>query len=276
MKFMLTGKQFFCFISMFVATINAHDYIAINKKNVLYTFVPFDAVTDRWVKNVFQNWEPETFDVFDMVKDPQGIAIDIGAWIGTTAIWLAKNFSYVVAVDADRVSLQCLKNNLRASGCENVAVCENPVAEKNKDVIFGPRGAQALNDSMSCIKEQAYKADDYIVRSITFKQLLQDYVYSNEQLRSKKISLIKCDIEGGEENIIEDILYFAYNNKSKVYLSFHLDWWTSKKIHDFEYLFKFFKTNCPQSDICEYIKKNPFASILFEPLDGANILSVAE
>jgi len=68
------------------------------------------------------------------------------------------------------------------------------------------------------------------------------------------------------------MLYFSYYNNSKIYLSFHLDWWQNKKIDDFKYLFDFFKTNCPQSDVCEYIKQNPFASLLFEPINNAGVL----
>jgi FkbM family methyltransferase len=254
-----------------VQSSNIEDYIVINKKNVTHKFVRFDKPTDHFVTNVFANWENETFDVFDTVKDPEGIAIDLGAWIGTTAIWLSKNFYYVVAVDADKVSLNCLKKNLEASECGNIAICERAVAQKSQKAIFGPRGNE-LNQSISYIKDTLDKStspagNDYIIQTITFKQLIHDYVSAHENLRSHNVSFIKCDIEGGEEDIIEDMLYFAYHNKSKVYLSFHLDWWKTKKITDFEYIFKFFKTNCPHSDICEYLRRNPFVSLLFEPLD---------
>jgi FkbM family methyltransferase len=245
--------------------------IVINKKNVLHTFVPFDVATDHFVENVFAYWERETFEVFDQVKDPYGIAIDLGAWIGTTSIWLSKNFSSVIAVDADRVSLQCLKNNLKASQCFNVTICERPVAQTSKDLFFGPRGS-VLNESTSSIKDASNNSNDYPIKTITFKQLIHDFVYTNDSLKNKKISFIKCDIEGGEEDIIEDILYFAYYNNVKVYMSFHVDWWKNKSIADVEYLFKFFKTNCPSSDIVAYIKQNPFTSILFEPLKNAGTL----
>jgi len=254
----------------------ADDYITVLKKNVVYKFVHFDKATDHFTQNVFPSWENETFDVFDKVKDPQGIAIDIGAWIGTTAIWLSKNFSHVIAIDADRVSLKCLALNLAASECNNVSICDRPIAQTSQKFIFGPRGDE-LNESISYIKEEmgtspAHSTNDYIVRGLPFKQLVHDYIYANNRLPTQKISFIKCDIEGGEENIIEDLLYFAYFNKTKVYLSFHLSWWKSKKITDFEYLFKFFKTNCPRANICEYIKHNPFASLLFEPIESKDTL----
>ncbi|MFA5999172.1 MAG: FkbM family methyltransferase [Candidatus Babeliales bacterium] len=252
--------------------IHADDnYIIVHKQNVKHAFVPFDATTDHFTKNVFANWEKETFEVFDQVKDPNGIAIDLGAWIGTTAIWCCKNFSHVVAVDADPVSLQCLQNNLKASECFNVTTCPRPVAETSEQFIFGPRGP-VLNESISYIKNESNNPNDYRIQGITFKQLIHDFVYENDAIKNKKISFIKCDIEGGEENILEDILYFAYHNNVKAYISFHLDWWKNKNIHEFEYLFKFFKTNCPSSDIVTYIKQNPFTSILFEPLDNAGTL----
>ena len=38
-----------------------------------------------------------------------------------------------------------------------------------------------------------------------------------------------------------------------------------KRIDDFRDIFKFFNTNCPKRNVCKFLAKNPFASILFEP-----------
>ena len=276
-KIELKDLRFFkyLFITLFTilsSEIKTNDnYIIVTKQNVVHTFVPFDTATDNFARNIFAGWEKETFEIFDQVKDPNGVAIDLGAWIGTTAIWCSKNFSHVIAVDADKVSLQCLKNNLSASQCFNVTICEKPVAQTSDHVVFGPRG-NTLNQSISYTKNESDNINDYNVQAITFKQLIHDFVYENDAIKNKKISFIKCDIEGGEENIIEDILHFAYNNKARAYISFHLDWWKNKNITDFEYLFKFFKTSCPSHDIITYIKQNPFSSILFEPLEDAGTL----
>ncbi len=194
---------------IFPFIINTNNII-IHKKNVAYTFVPFDEATDNFAKNVFQDWEKETFDIFDQVKDPNGIAIDLGAWIGTTAIWLSKNFNHVIAVDADQISLKCLKNNLEASNCFNVTICSQPIAKNSDYFIFGPRG-KVLNESISCLKNESNNTNDYQIKGLTFKQLIDDFIYMNAEITNKKISFIKCDIEGGEENILEDILYFVYH-----------------------------------------------------------------
>jgi len=243
------------------------DFIVVNKKNVTYQFVRVDQPTDHFTQNIFPVWENETFEVFDQVKDKEAIAIDIGAWIGTTAIWLSKNFHHVVTVEPDYKSVDCLRKNLAASSCSNVSLCDRPLSNTAQNVVFGPRGP-LLNESISYIKNCIDSEKDYTVKSITFKQLLYDFIFNNEVLKNRKVSFIKCDIEGGEEDILEDILHFAYNNQCKVYMSFHLDWWKSKKITEFEYLFKYFKINCPERNICEYLAKDPWASLLFEPLDA--------
>lgn len=244
---------------------NTHpDYLEVYKHGVLYRFV-HNENTDNFVLHRFPNWERETFEVFDQVKDPNSIAIDLGAWIGTTAIWLSKNFDYVIAVDADKESLRCLKANLKASECNNVAICENAIAHEKKEVIFGSR-SNILNNSVSYIKDQSDQDHDYTVQAITLHELVESYIKSDPLLQNKKISFIKCDIEGGEEDIIEDLLTFAYDNNIKVYLSFHLDWWPNRKITDFQELFKKFKVDCPNADVCRYITQNPFESVLFEPI----------
>lgn len=70
----------------------------------------------------------------------------------------------------------------------------------------------------------------------------------------------------GEENILEDVLHYAYTNKCPVYMSFHLDWWKHKKITDFDYLFqRFTVANLQVDNISPFLKTHPFASLLLIP-----------
>jgi FkbM family methyltransferase len=257
-------------LSLRTFSVATDDVIIVNKQNVTHRFVRFDEQTDRFVSQVFLGWENETFEVFDRFKNNQGIAIDIGAWIGTTSIWLANNFHHVVAIEADQASLFCLERNLQASGCSNVSICKKPISDTTEQVVFGPRGTP--NDSTSYIKKQSDNIADYLVKTSTFKQMLYDYVYSNTDLSSHKITFIKCNIAGGEENILEDVLHFAYNNECPVYMSFHTGAWSNKKINDFEYLFKYFDTNCPVENVREYITNHPSASLIFIPKKNAGLL----
>jgi FkbM family methyltransferase len=240
----------------------------------VHKFVDFERTTgnfaDYFVKNMFSTWENETFEAFEQVKDPQGIALDLGAWIGATTIWLSKNFHHVVAVDADKLSLHCLQENLKASECANVSICDKPVSNVLKKVTFGPRWG-GLNESTSCIKNDNTNPTpndaSYEITTITLDELINNYVYTQQELKPYKITFIKCDIEGGEEDIIEDILNFCRHNSCKAHISFHITWWKTKKIEQFKDLFNLFKTNHSQTNIIEFLEKNPFESILFEPIE---------
>ena len=55
--------------------ISNENIISVIKKNVSYNFVKFDEKTDHFVREVFPSWENDTFDIFETVKDPNGIAI---------------------------------------------------------------------------------------------------------------------------------------------------------------------------------------------------------
>jgi FkbM family methyltransferase len=211
--------------------------------------------TGKWLKDNFATWEEDTFTIFEQVKNKEATVIDIGAWIGTTAIWLSNNFKNVVAIESDPVSVDFLKRNLAASDCHNVTICEQPISNVVKDVVFGPRH-QNLNESMSHIKERATNPNDIILRTITFDGLVIP--------EGSHVSFIKCDIEGGEEVILDDLLMYCLKNNAQAWVSFHIAWWTDRNISRFSGLFSKFTTNV--SDPIKYIgHENGFGSILFTP-----------
>jgi hypothetical protein len=49
-----------------------------------------------------------------------------------------------------------------------------------------------------------------------------------------KISFLKIDIEGGEENILDELFDLGEVYNWKVWLSFHYGWWEDKSINRFE------------------------------------------
>lgn len=177
---------------------------------------------------------PEAF-FLDRIQDHQSIAIDLGAKKGSSTLLISKNFHHIIAVEDNPQLFGELTKNLNA--CENVTLSSTTIG-----------------------------------KTTTFKQFIFDNIYSNESLQKHKIGFIKCDLEVQEEDTLEDILYFAFYNNCKVYISFHLFSWKTKKIDDLDYLFKFFNTSCPVSNICQYLRQNPLASILFEPNPAAGTL----
>jgi tRNA G37 N-methylase Trm5 len=58
-------------------------------------------------------WERETFHIMDRFLKPDWRFVDIGAWIGPTALYAARKCETVDAYECDPVALRELRNNLR-------------------------------------------------------------------------------------------------------------------------------------------------------------------
>ena len=109
-----------------------------------------------------------------------------------------------------------------------------------------------MNDSTSQIyNENEVSNEYYIVKTITIQGAIDHY-----NINPDEISLIKVDIEGGEEYIISELydIYIKYH--IPLYISFHYSWWKDKNLDRFCFLTENQKNK---------IIKEPFSSILFEP-----------
>lgn len=229
-----------------------------------------DVSNFQWYISWFKGggWEDNTFETFNYVKNPTKNAIDIGAWIGTTTIWLAKNFKNVLAIDADSVAVKALEANLKTSECFNTQILDKPIHSVNTKVIFGTNQydplyqSEGLGASTSQIKDGGFIDSDYTLETITMDQLNQSFPFS-------EVSFVKVDIEGGEELILEDLIKNAKKYNWELWISFHCDWWKDKNIDRFNGLFDDAidiridnLTNKVHSwDVIDLIKSNPFASL---------------
>jgi FkbM family methyltransferase len=233
------------------------------KEGVLYNFT--DTTEQQWIHDwlvrSFPHWEPNTFKTFRQVVNNEKIAIDIGAWIGLTAIWLSKHFKEVVCIDADKKSVVSLEKNLQASNCANYKIINDAVYETRTKLTFGANNHiahSAQNDSTSQLKAMAPKPDDYVVSTITLHDIFNTYEPST-------IGFIKVDIEGGEEYILQQLFLLCKQHKIPFLISFHIDWWQDKDVGRFSHLFE----NCNvQTDSLDslknpvvYLKSQPFGSL---------------
>jgi FkbM family methyltransferase len=218
------------------------------------------------------DWEIETFKVFEYVKNPEKLAIDIGSWIGPTSIWLSKNFKEILSVEPDVIALKQLTENLKLSNCENVWVLSNPIFSEDTSVFFGPNTNEnwlnnlGLGESVSQTRLTSKSDNDYKTLAITMATLSKTI---NNFFPFSNVSFVKVDIEGGEEFILEELIKNAEIYHWSLWVSFHLDWWEDKNIERFRDLFnnaieiKFNSIDFIDTDfdIIELIKNNPYASV---------------
>jgi FkbM family methyltransferase len=229
-------------------------YIKTSKNNEIFFIKKENNSNINFWQNNFINWENETFEIFDKFLDKNKIIIDIGAWIGTTSLYCSRKSKHVYCIEADKQSVEDLSENLKNNCINNYTIINKAIFDiDNIFVNFGKNifiNDSKLNDSTSQICNININSNEhYQVKTITIENIIKDY-----NINTNEISLIKVDIEGGEENILKQLynIHLIYN--IPIYISFHYDWWNDKNLDRFEFL---------TEDNKNYIKLNHFGSILF-------------
>jgi FkbM family methyltransferase len=127
----------------------------------------------------------------------------------------------------------------------------------NKDdveIMFG-KNKNLENSRMNDSTSQIYNEDDnvencYKIKTITIESIINEY-----KIDPNNISLIKVDIEGGEEYILEDLYNIYTKYKIPMYISFHYTWWKNNDLERFKLI---------SEEQRNFIINYPFESILYE------------
>ena len=228
-----------------------------------------DHVNSFWI-NCYAEWEQQTFEIFDKYLNKDNNFIDIGAWVGTTALYASIKSNYVYAIEADPHAIIDFNTNVKLNSFNNITLCEQPISNELMIVYFGPYSSNEIwNRSISQIKKYTTNSLDICMQTTTFSQFIDKY-------KIDRVSLIKIDIEGGEENIICDVFDYVNtkNPKPSIYLSFHVSWWNDKDITRFspvwkdKYAFCYHNLKLIEPDnIVNVITNDPFCSILFTDME---------
>jgi FkbM family methyltransferase len=133
-------------------------------------------------------------------KTRPGVFVDIGAFIGKYTIPLAQgNATRVIAVEPNPVSRCILAEAVELNQIHNkVTIIDRPIGKRDEIVRLVLLGGVART-------EKAKRG----VRSITFHELL-----AITHVSYADISLIKIDVEGGEEIILKQLVANAHRFKS--------------------------------------------------------------
>jgi len=251
------GINSFSTISKLFLT-NVRDNYSITNKND-EKFLINNSITENlnfW-KKIYPTWEPDTFAIFDKLLKKNKVFIDIGAWIGTTSMYGCRKSKHVYSVEADNLSIKDLSINL-SNNCinNNYTVIDKAVFNEDDATInFGKNifmKDSKINDSTSQIlnKNSGFSTQ---VKTITINSILKNY-----NIEPSSISLINVDIEGGEENILNDLYVLYKKHKVPLYISIHYEWWKNNDLNRFSFL------NQKNKD---QIKNNPFVDLLFTDND---------
>jgi FkbM family methyltransferase len=211
-------------------------------------------------------WEKDTFNIVDKCAEEYATALDVGAWIGPISMYLSKKFDKVISIEPDKVAAAALNNNILDNKLTNIEVIEKVLFnETQKEVYFGQNEniSDGLGESTSQSRLTPFRDSDYKAPTISFKDIVETY-------KDDRISFVKVDIEGGEENILEDLFNYSKIHNWKVWLSFHYSWWKNKDLRRFQHILGNIKTvhfgdnQLDSNRLFDYIINNQFGSFYLE------------
>ena len=143
-----------------------------------------------WDKVAAGAWEPGTLEVIDRFVDDETVFLDLGAWVGPTALYAAGRAKRVVAVEADPAALDQLQRNLGANPdlAARIEVIGRAVHADPGVITLGAR--RKPGDSMSSTLLAA-ASERWHAATVTPDELVS-------RLGGAERLFVKLDIEGGE------------------------------------------------------------------------------
>lgn len=242
-------------ISKIIKPYIENKYLKIYKNNELFLIENNESNENlSFWKNVYNQWENETFKIFDQYLSKDKIFIDIGGWIGTTAMYGARKSKHVYSIEADNKSINDMMINLKTNCANNYTLINKAIFNIDDIKIKFGKNIHLENSKMNDSTSQIYSDDIitneyYLAETITIENIIKKY-----QMNVSEISLIKVDIEGGEENILNDLFDIHTKYGIPLYISFHYSWWKDKNLDRFSFL---------SSNIKNEIILYPFISMVF-------------
>ena len=114
---------------------------------------------------------------------------------------LSKRFKKIIVLENDKDNMLKLESNIRNYPNKNIKLC----------------------------KKKLVQIKDNIKDCITFKELIYYEIHKFFQ----NINLIVCNMDGDEEDILEDIFHYACHKKIKILIKLNIDKWKNKNISRF-------------------------------------------
>ena len=172
-------------------------------------------------------WEPDTFKIFDDFISADTCYLDIGAWIGPTALYAAQLAKRTYAFEPDPLAYQELERNVYANKntewASRLTIYDKAIASSSGMIKLGSRGSGG--DSASSFLFSSEKTN-WEVEAITLEQLVEA-----EKLQDEKL-FVKMDIEGAEYELIPKLQTVFHQYNVVLLLSIHANPFTGSLVRN--------------------------------------------
>ena len=165
-----------------------------------------------WRRLSAGEWEPHTFQILDRFVSRETTYLDVGAWIGPTALYAAQRAKRAVAFEPDPLAFKELVLNAGLNPqISNLRTCELFIGTGSGTVRIGSEKGLGNSTTSSLFPQSEQSC---IARTIR----LDEFVASE---RLEPPFFIKIDAEGAEFDILPQMAAFIAKYKPVVCLSLH-------------------------------------------------------
>ena len=169
-----------------------------------------------WARVESGRWEPETYDLFDELITPDSLFLDIGAWIGSTALYAAQKAANAVAFEPDPIAFSSLSANAvlneDAIWSRRLQLVNKAVNADGSVIQIGSRGqgGDSMSSALFADGEVAWTVD-----GVSLQDVITEHAAPNQPI------VLKIDIEGGEYQLIPHIAPILAQPNVRMVLSLH-------------------------------------------------------
>jgi FkbM family methyltransferase len=155
--------------------------------------------------NQHGDWESEYNNIFDKHLNENSVCIDVGAFIGTNTIKMAKKCKKVYSFEPFEQTFNLLRKNLEVNNINNVQYFQKAIGNENKKIFemyYPEQLEQYGNISNVGAMRLTYEFHENTKIKVDVDMIkLDDYFFSH------KIDLIKLDCEGCELDVLKGAKY---------------------------------------------------------------------
>ena len=164
---------------------------------------------NRWFWKDTLFYEPLVFKYLNDNKN-KDVFYDFGSYIGIFSLYASKKYKTVLSLEPDHIAYKYQLDNITNNNITNIHLLNKAIYKESTKINFGTFDyADRRGCCTSSINGKAINDESSIVETITFEKCLE-YGYPD---------LIKIDIEGGEEYLIDDLIKYKF---PKIILAIHI------------------------------------------------------
>jgi FkbM family methyltransferase len=166
----------------------------------------------RYWRNIRKGkWEPYTLKILSSMLSADSVFLDIGAFIGPTAIYAARHCKSVYCLEPDPYAYEGLLKTLRLNQLHNVATMHAGLYHEEKILAIGaPKGLGTSGSSLLFADQES----SVLIYCTTLERVMDIW-------KIPAITLMKIDIEGAEFELMPRIASSILRYSGSVYISTH-------------------------------------------------------